>query len=80
MIDITTKQPLFVSIDGIAGPYLMLPVAQVDEVRRILNQHRIPHSVDDAAISLNGSPAVTVIDFGRSADANCVQQILDSIP
>jgi hypothetical protein len=79
MKDVTTRQPLYVSTDGTAGPYLMVPVSQLDAVRHLLNQHRIPHTVDDDAISLNGAPEIAVIDLGRDGDANRVQQILDSV-
>ena len=30
MQDVTTKQPLYVSTDGTAGPYIMVPVTQLN--------------------------------------------------
>ena len=69
MNDVTTRQPLYVSIDGSARPYIMVLVSQLDAVRQLLDQHRIPHSVDDDVISLNGEPEVAVIDLGRGGDA-----------
>lgn len=79
MKDVTTKQPLYVSTDGTAGPYIMVPVSQLDAVRQLLRQHHIPHTVDENAISLNGEPEVAVVDLGHGGDAKKVQQILDSV-
>ena len=79
MTDVVTKKPLHVSTDGTAGPYIMVPLDQLDEVRRLLDQHSIRYSVDKDAISLNDEPYVTVIDLGRGADAAAVQTILDSV-
>jgi hypothetical protein len=79
MNDIATKQPLYVSTDGTAGPYIMVPVSQLDAVRQLLRQHQIPHTVDDDAISLDGEPEVAVVDLGRGGDAKKVQQLLDSV-
>ena len=78
MIDISTKKPLYVSTDGDAGPYIMVPVQQIDDVRTLLDDNNILYSVDEDAISLDGKPAVTVVDLGHGADAASVQSILDN--
>jgi hypothetical protein len=77
MIDEMTKNRLRVSHDGIAGPYLMVPVAQVVRVRELLDRHAIHYWVDADAISLDGKPAITVINFGRAGDATRIQTLLD---
>jgi hypothetical protein len=79
MNDATTQQPLRVSTDGTAGPYIMVPVSQLDEVKRLLNNRQIHFWVDENAISLNGIPEIAVINLGRVADARVVQGILDSV-
>ena len=79
MKDVTTKQLLYVSTDGTTGPYIMVPVSQLDTVRQLLRQHHISHTVDEDAISLNGEPEVAVVDLGRGGDAKKVQQLLDNI-
>ena len=79
MIDATTKQPLYVSTDGTAGPYIMVPVSQLAEVRQLLDSHGLRYQVEEDAISLNGAPEVAVIDLGRGADAKAIQSILDRI-
>lgn len=79
MIDTTTKRPLYVSTDGTAGPYLMVPVSQLTEVRQLLDAGGIRYQVEEDAISLNGAPEVAVIDFGHGADAEAIQAIIDGV-
>jgi hypothetical protein len=78
MTDTTTKKPLRVSTDSTVGPYIRLPVSQLDEVRQLLDSRHISYSVDENYISFNGAPEVAVIDLGRGGDAAAVQAILDS--
>lgn len=80
MIDASTKKPLDVSSDGNVGPYIMVPVQQIDDVRALLDTHNIPYWVDEDAISLDGKPEVTVVNLGRGSDAQSVQKILDNAP
>ena len=80
MIDTTTRQPLYVSTDGDAGPYIMLPVAQLDKVRGLLDANKIPYWVDEEAISLDGKPEVAVINLGHGSNPATVQRFLDTIP
>lgn len=79
MIDISTKKPLRVSTDGDAGPYVVVPVQQLDDVRRLLDAHHVSYWVDEEAISLDGKPEVTVVNFGRDAQPDAVQEILDQV-
>jgi len=78
MIDSHTKRPLTVSTDGDAGPYIMVPVVQIDEVRRLLDANNVWYWVDEVAISLDGRPEITVVNLGRDADPVVVQTILDN--
>ena len=78
MIDASTKKPLYVSADGDAGPYIMVPVQQIDDVRTLLDANNIPYWVDEDAISLDGKPEVTVVNLGPGADAATVQKLLDN--
>jgi hypothetical protein len=75
--DVTTQRPLTVSTDGTVGPYIDVPFSQLDEVRRLLDDHGIRYSVEEAVISFNGGPEMAVIDLGRRGDAGAVQAILD---
>lgn len=80
MIDTTTDKPLYVSTDGDAGPYIMVPVAQLERVRALLDANQVPYWVDEEAISLDGNPEVAVINLGHGTDPKKVQNLLDSIP
>jgi hypothetical protein len=80
MIDTTTRKPLYVSTDGDAGPYIMLPLAQLERVRALLNANKVSYWVDEEAISLDGNPEVAVINLGRRSNPAAIQRLLDSIP
>lgn len=77
MIDASTQKPLHVSVDGDAGPYIMVPVQQIGDLCTLLDAHNISYWVDEAAISLDGKPEVTVVNLGSGTDAATVQDILD---
>jgi len=77
MIDLQTQQEIRVSTDGNAGPYLMVPVVQLPQVLASLDLHKIRYWVDSNAVSLDGKPAIVVINFGRNGNAESVQNILD---
>ncbi len=77
MIDEMTKDALRVSTDGIAGPYLMVPLSQLDAVVAVLERHKVRHRVDADAISLDNEPFIAVINFGRSGDSARIQALLD---
>jgi len=79
MTDAATQKALRVSTDGTAGPYIMLPFSQLDEVRRLLNGRGIRYWVEENAISINGGPEIVVINFGREGDAAAVQAVLDGV-
>jgi hypothetical protein len=77
MTDTTTQKPLRVSTESTAGPYIMLPLSQIDEVTRLLDDHHIRYWVEENSISLNGGPYISTINLGREGNAQAVQAILD---
>jgi hypothetical protein len=77
MIDGTAKDTLRVSAAGIAGPYLMVPLTQLDAVVAALDRHKVWYWVDADAISLDNEPLIAVINFGKSGEAARIQAILD---
>jgi hypothetical protein len=79
MIDEMTEERLRVSADGIAGPYLMVPMGQLARIRQILDRQAIRYWVDSEAISLDGKPAIAVINFGRAGDRARIQALLDEV-
>lgn len=69
MIDAMTRKPLRVSTDGTAGPYIMVPVSQLADLRGLLDKHRIPDAVEEDAISLDDTSEVAVKYRSRSRSA-----------
>ncbi len=79
MIDAMTRKPLYVSTDGTAGPYIMVPFHQLADLRHLLDEHGIRFWVEENVISLNGAPEVAVVNLGRGADGEAIQAVLDSV-
>ena len=77
MIDTLNRKRLRVLDGGAGGPYIEVTMDQLDEVRKRLDRDEIPYWVDSIAISIDGKPAVTVINLGLNNDAARVQAILD---
>jgi hypothetical protein len=77
MNDTSTGERLRVSTAGDAGPYIDVPLSQVEDVCKRLDREGIPYWVDPLAISFEGEPEVTIINFSRYVDASRVQAILD---
>ena len=78
MIDSSTSKPIRVSADGTSGPYVMVPVDQLEQVRKLLQANGIPYWVDHNAISVDGRPAVAVVNLGKGTDPLRVQVLLDA--
>jgi len=78
MTDTTTQKRLRVSTDGTAGPYITVPVSQLEDVKVLLDSNRIYYWVGENAISWNGKPEVAEVNLGRGGNASAVQDILDS--
>jgi hypothetical protein len=77
MIDERTRDYLRAASDGVAGPYLMVPLTELARVRERLDRDAVRYWVDSHAIALDGNPAVVVINFGRAGDASRIQALLD---
>ncbi len=78
MTDTATRRPIRVSTDGTSGPYITVSVELLEKVRRLLVENEVPHWVDHHAISVDGHPAVTVINLGRKVDSRRIQDLLDA--
>lgn len=76
MVD-TTRLSLRVSTDSDAGPYIRLPLDQLEGLRQRLDAHSVPYRVRETAVSIDGKPYVIVVQLGRTVDAAAVQVILD---
>jgi hypothetical protein len=79
MIDLETRKPVVVRSGGTGGPYIMLPLDQLQAVESVLRAHNVYHWTDSDAISLDGKPAIVVVNLGRGSDAALAQQLLDSV-
>jgi len=78
MIDTSTQKPLTVLSAGTAGPYIMVPLSQLSEVRQLLDEQHVRYSVTENAVSLYEAPLVALIDLDQRANVTVVQDILDS--
>ncbi len=78
MTDTGTRRPIRVSTDGTSGPYIMVSRELLEKVRNLLVENDVPHWVDHHAISVDGRPAVTVINLDRRVDPRRVQELLDA--
>ena len=79
MIDTQKRRPIRVSTDGTAGPYIMVPVDQLDIVRTLLDRHGFRYWVESDSISLNGKPEIAIINLGLAGDSSRVQAKLDEV-
>lgn len=79
MTDTRSRGSIRVLDGGKGGPYLRVALDQLDEVRKVLDEHGIFYWVDSVAVSLNGKPAVIAINLGLNNDAERVQTILDKV-
>lgn len=77
MIDIMTKKPLRVLGEETEWPCIGLPVSQLDEARRVLDEYNIQYTVDEHYVSINDGPYTTIIKLRRGTDGKAVQAILD---
>ena len=79
MTDAATAKSLQVSTLGTAGPYIRLPLSQVDDVKRLLDTHHIHYWVHENAISTDGGPYMAIIELGSNGNATAVQLVLDRV-
>jgi hypothetical protein len=77
MLDSFTKQPIKVSTDGDAEPYLMVQLDQLGLVQKLLDGAGIRYRVDEDAISFNNQPFTAVMNLAPDANIEDVQQLLD---
>ncbi|HEX5445010.1 MAG TPA: hypothetical protein VFW87_14325 [Pirellulales bacterium] len=80
MMDATTHRPLSVSAAQDAGPYIVIPFAQLEQVTSLLDENAISYWVDDEALSVDGKPEVIFVNFSAQTHPTTVQRLLDSVP
>ena len=78
MRDSETGERIVVHNEGDAGPYILFPLDQLDDVRAVLDAAGLNYAVAEDAVAVGGEPLIATIDFGRRADPKPIQQILDA--
>ncbi len=73
-----TQKPIRVSTDGTAGLSIMVPTDQLKRVHKLLEEYRVPFWVDHNAVSVDGAPALAVINIGPRTDPRQAQTLLDA--
>lgn len=73
------EQPICVSTDGEAGPYLIVPAGRLQEVADLLAKSAIPHWVDADVVSIDGKPALGFVNLSMNVDVRHVNELLKQL-
>jgi hypothetical protein len=79
MIDTSTSERLLVCTEGSMGPFIELPLSQLDQVKQLLDDHGIYYWVAEDVVSWDDGPEIAELNLGRKGDAQAVQALLDSV-
>jgi hypothetical protein len=74
-----TNDPLKVSTDGTAGPYVIVTPEQLGPVVLAFREEGLDFHVVEDAVLLRGAPALAIIDLDQGADVEQIQGILDGV-
>ena len=80
MLDAFTGENVDVRLDPECGSYIMIEPAQIARVEELLRSHDIPFALEEGPDAPKGAPEAAVIDFGKGADLENIQRVLDSVP
>ena len=78
MTDSETGERIKVGNEGDAGPYILFPLDQLDDVRRVLDAAGIRYKVAEDAVGWGDGPVIATIDFGLDVDPEPIQRALDA--
>ena len=78
MLDHFTGDRVDVRVDARCGAYIMIAPARINAVEELLRRNGIPFTLEDGANSCLGTPEAAVIEFGKDADLEKIQRVLDS--
>jgi hypothetical protein len=67
-----------IRMSGKCGPYIMIEPARIMEVESLLRTNGIPFTLEDGDNNCIGTPEAAVIEFGKGADLERIQRVLDS--
>ena len=80
MIDITTNKPFRIQVGRESHAGMPVALSQLDDVKRVLDQHGVNYWVLEGSVSFRGGPATTHIVYSRNNDHQAVQALLDAAP
>jgi hypothetical protein len=77
MRDYFTGDNVDVRMNEKCGAYIMIAPAQINSIEDLLQRNGIPFMLEDGANSCLGTPEAAVIEFGKDADLEKIQRVLD---
>lgn len=80
MIDMVKKKQLKVLAYGKGRPYIIVPEAQLKQLRSLLDRHKVRYEVYEEMMSVDDEPYVTFVTLARGTDPAEVQKLLDEVP
>ena len=78
MRDYFTGDRVDVRMNEKCGAYIMIEPARINAVEELLQRNGVPFMLEDGANSCLGTPESAVIEFGKDADLETIQRVLDS--
>jgi len=79
MIDYFTGDNVDVRVSEKCGAYIMIEPARINSIEELLQRNGIAFMLEDPANSCLGTPEAAVIEFGKDADLEKIQTVLDSV-
>ena len=78
MRDYFTGDNVDVRVSEKCGAYIMFEPARINAIEELLQNNGISFTLEDGANSCIGTPEAAVIEFGKDADLEKIQRVLDS--
>jgi hypothetical protein len=78
MRDYFTGDHVDVRVNEKCGAYIMIEPARIRPVEELLQNNGISFTLEDGSNSCMGTPEAAVIEFGKDADLERIQRVLDS--
>ncbi len=78
MVDVELNTPVKLWDGGRAGPFLMIPLRQVESVGAALTAAGIKYSRSRDAVQKEGHEPIVLVEFGSRGDAARIQAVLDA--
>ena len=79
MTNSITKKRIVVSTPGDSGSYVIVPLEQIEGVKKTFDKNEVKYWCDPDAISSNGRPYVMIVNLRIGQDPIQVQSLLDNM-